>query len=62
MTGSEADKIEGALRWLRSHLNRLKLERKSLESKLGQMNIEIDRVSDEIETAEERRRRAGTSR
>lgn len=55
-SASERQRLEQALRWLRSHLNRLRLERKSLESKLDQLTTEIERVSDEIGIAEERER------
>jgi len=53
---SERQRLDKALRWLRSHLNRLKLERKSTEAELVKLSREIDRVSDEIQIAEQRRR------
>jgi prefoldin subunit 5 len=53
----EGQRIDRALRWLRSHLKRLELERKSFENKLAELTAEIERVAAEIETAEERRRR-----
>jgi prefoldin subunit 5 len=56
---TEGERLEQALRWLRSHLNRLKLERQSLQTRLSQLSTEIDRVSDEIEIAESRKQREG---
>ena len=59
MLDSERERLDRALSWLRSHLNRLKLKRKSVESKLDGLSAEIDRVCDEIGIAEERRRGLG---
>lgn len=59
MAATEGEQLERALRWLRSHLNRLKLERQSLEKRHSQLTAEIDRVSDEIEIAERRQHELG---
>lgn len=56
MGETEAERLKLALQWLRSHQRRLMLDRRSLEEKLAAVAAEIERITGEIERAEERLR------
>lgn len=56
MTGSsvEIERLQKAVRWLRSHRRRLDVDRRSLEGQLQTLRTEVDRLGREIEAAEQR--------
>lgn len=56
MGGGELERLETALRWLKSHHKRLQVDRRSLENQLTRLVTEIERLEGEIAGAERRRR------
>jgi hypothetical protein len=51
---AEAERLTAALSWLNSHKKRLTIDQKSLQDKLASTSRELDRITKEIELAENR--------
>ena len=54
LDSAEAERLTAALRWLRSHRKRLEIDQRALKDKLESTSRELERISREIEMAEER--------